>query len=251
MTTTTIQITNEQKQQYKDEGYFILERALSDAQLESLRGEAQYAMDKLNAQFDEQGVDSIGINHRNKRYFSANVFRDRPELLKFLKSDLMVEICKAIFGDTAYLFWEQYVIKCSDKDTTFSWHQDSGYVHPYHQPYLSCWIPLDDVNEENGTVSILPYSRVGIKSWVKHITDPRNNDKVGYFGSDKGIPAIVPAGSMVCFSSVLFHSSGANSTNKLRRVYLAQYAGEKIFSEDGKRLWGNAEPVVVDGRRAD
>jgi ectoine hydroxylase-related dioxygenase (phytanoyl-CoA dioxygenase family) len=224
-------ITDQQKQQYQDEGYFILERALSDDQLED--------------------VDSIGINHRNKRYFSANVFRDRPELLKFLKSDLMVAVCKAVFGDTAYLFWEQYVIKCSDKDTTFSWHQDSGYVHPYHQPYLSCWIPLDDVNEENGTVSILPYSRVGIKSWVKHIVDPHNNDKVGYFGSDKGIPVIVPAGSMVCFSSVLFHSSGANLTNKLRRVYLAQYSGEKIMREDNSRLWGNAEPVVVDGRKAE
>lgn len=243
-------ISKQQLQQYRDEGYFILERALSDAQLATLRSEAQYAIDKLNKQFDESGVDSIGINHRNKRYFSANVWRDRPQLLEFLKSDLMVGVNKAVFGDTAYLFWEQYVIKCSDADTQFSWHQDSGYVHPYHAPYLSCWIPLDDVNEQNGTVSILPYSRSGIKSWVKHIVDPRNNDKVGYFGSDRGIPVIVPAGSLVCFSSILFHSSGANLTNKLRRVYLAQYSGEMIKSEDGSRLWGNAEPVVVGGQAA-
>ena len=44
---------------------------------------------------------------------------------------------------------------------------------------------------------------------------PRTNDKVGYHGNDPGEPAIVPAGSIVVFSSRTFHRSGPNLTGQL------------------------------------
>src|SRR6476469_2041315 len=74
MTTTddvrTSLVTPEMLEQYRTEGYFVLERALSDEQLELLRGGAQYSIDKLDTAMDEAGVDRIGINARGKRYFS-------------------------------------------------------------------------------------------------------------------------------------------------------------------------------------
>ena len=75
--------------QYRDEGYFVLERVLTDEQLELLRGGAQYSIDKLDAEMDAAGVDRIGINARGKRYFSNMIYQDRPELRQFLFSDTM------------------------------------------------------------------------------------------------------------------------------------------------------------------
>ena len=43
-------------------------------------------------------------------------------------------------------------------------------------------LPLDDVNEENGTVYILPYSHIGSRDVLLHKHDPVTNDMVGYFG---------------------------------------------------------------------
>ena len=60
------------------------------------------------------------------------------------------------------------------------------------------------------------------------------NDQVCYFGSDPGMPVTAPAGSIVCFSSVVIHRSGANTTDRMRRVYLAQYSAEPILNEDGR-----------------
>ena len=197
---------------------------------------------------DQKGTDVLGINHRHKRYFIANCFQQEPKLRDFLFSELMAEVCQATLGDTAYLFWEQYVVKGAEEGMKFSWHQDSGYVgYPDHRPYLTCWCALDDMTIENGTVHILPFSHSGIRSWVQHIREEGSNDLVGYFGKDKGIAAIVPAGSIVAFTSINFHSSGNNTTQKPRRAYLAQYSAEPILSRDGSRLWGNAEPFVVDG----
>ncbi|MGW7685994.1 phytanoyl-CoA dioxygenase family protein [Kribbella sp. NPDC054772] len=241
-------VTHEHLKQFHEEGYFVLERALTDEQLELLRGGAQYSIDKLDAQMDAAGTDSIGINHRGKRYFSSMIYHDRPELRQFLFSDTMAEICRATLGDDAYLFWEQYVIKAGDPNTAFAWHQDSGYVHEDHAPYLTCWIALDDVTEENGSVYLLPYSRSGIRSYIKHIHDPELNDRVCYFGSDPGVPMTAPAGSIVVFSSVVIHRSGPNLTDRNRRVYLAQYSREIIPSKDGTSPHGSFDPFLSGGR---
>ena len=71
----------------------------------------------------------------------------------------MADVTRQLLGPDVWLFWEQYVIKGADKGgiTKFSWHQDSGYVHWKNKPYLTCWITLDDVTEENGTVYLLPF----------------------------------------------------------------------------------------------
>jgi ectoine hydroxylase-related dioxygenase (phytanoyl-CoA dioxygenase family) len=242
-----VQITEDQKRQYREEGYFILERALPEEHLELLRSEAQHAIAMVDRRMDEAKTDVMGICHRGKRYFSHNVYHDRPVLRQFLFSELMADVCRATLGPDAWLFWEQYVIKCADKGMKFSWHQDSGYVHPNHKAYLTCWIPLDDVSEENGTVYLLPFSHSGIRTWVKHEKDPESNDLVGYFGSQRGIPIVAPAGSIVAFTSLNFHSSGANMTNKMRRVYLAQYSGEIVYRDGTKENWGNADPFLKNG----
>ena len=129
----------------------------------------------------------------------------------------------------------------------FSWHQDSGYVGPNHKPYVTCWCALDDVSEANGTVYILPYSVSGIRTWVRHERDPDTKEMVGYFGKEKGIPVIVPAGSIAVFSSLVFHCSGANTTDKFRRAYIVQYASEQVLGEKGNQS-GTNEPFLKNGQ---
>jgi len=131
---------------------------------------------------------------------------------------------------------------------TFSWHQDSGFVEYDHRPYLTCWIALDEVTEANGTVYLLPYSRAGTRNVVEHVRNEETNDLVGYFGDDPGDPVIVPAGSIACFSTTVFHRSGPNTTDRMRRVYVAQYTAEPLLSEDRSRPRMLAQPLLVDGK---
>jgi ectoine hydroxylase-related dioxygenase (phytanoyl-CoA dioxygenase family) len=104
------------------------------------------------------------------------------------------------------------------------------------------------VNEKNGTVYLLPYSLAGTKEKVEHKPVPGTNDREGYFGSEKGIPANCPAGSIVVFSSTTFHRSGPNNTNKLRRAYAIQFSPQPIYEADGS-LKGLAEPFLKNGER--
>jgi ectoine hydroxylase-related dioxygenase (phytanoyl-CoA dioxygenase family) len=242
-------ITEAQKQQYQTEGYFILERVIPEEHLEMLRAECGRFVDMINADMDRAGTNVQGLNHRNSRYFIAKRHTESELLPQFLFSDLTAEICRATLGPDAYLFWEQYVVKCAEVGMQFSWHQDSGYVGHDHRPYVSCWCALDDMTEENGTVYILPFSRAETQARTDHVRQEGSNDLVGYHGDDPGIPVVVPAGSIAVFSSVTFHRSGANRTPGIRRVYLPQYSAEPILKRDGSAPWGLAEPFLKDGGR--
>ncbi len=242
----------EQVEQYHRDGYFILESVIPEPALAALRDECLRYVEDYDRDMEAKGIETQGITHYKKRYFIGNRSKSSPIMTEFLFSELMAEICRATLGDDAFLFNEQYVVKAADTDSKFAWHQDSGYVGHYHRAYLSCWCALDDMSIENGTVYVLPYQRDGRDSSdeiISHVVEERTNDKVGYHGDDPGEPAIVPAGSIVVFSSRTFHRSGANTTDQYRRSYLAQYSAEPIMNRDGSQLWGRAEPILKDGLR--
>ena len=244
-------ISKSQIEQFREDGYMILESVIPVDHLQMLRDLCQKFIEQMEARMDREGTNVIGINHRDRRYFVSNCYKKEPKLCEFLYSEYMADICRATLVDDAYLFNEQYVVKGAEDGMKFGWHQDSGYVgFPDHKPYLSCWCALDDMSEENGTVSVMPFSRIGIRSWVQHTQEEGSNDKVGYYGDDPGVPVIVPAGSIAVFTSLSFHRSGANHTSRMRRTYLAQYSAEPLTFPDGAKLWGNAEPFLRNGKSA-
>ena len=57
-----------------------------------------------------------------------------------------------------------------------------------------------------------------------------------------------PAGSIVVFSSVGMHRSGPNLTDRMRRVYLAQYSKDVITFKDGETPAGSSDPFLAGGK---
>jgi ectoine hydroxylase-related dioxygenase (phytanoyl-CoA dioxygenase family) len=240
-------IAPEHVRQFRDEGFFILEKVVSQSDLETLRGECQRLIDERDREMERLGVEKLDLDHKGSRYF-LHAYETSPAARRFLLSDLMAQIAKAALGENVYLFNEQYVVKAAERGMKFGWHQDSGFINYAHQPYLTCWIALDDVTEANGTVYLLPYSRAGTREVVEHVRDEETNDLIGYFGDDPGEPVIVPAGSIACFSSTLFHRSGPNTTDHMRRIYLAQYSAEPILDEERSGPRHLAEPLPTHRR---
>jgi ectoine hydroxylase-related dioxygenase (phytanoyl-CoA dioxygenase family) len=242
-------ITDEHRRQYQERGFFILESVIPDSELQMIRDECAELISAQDAEMDRLGTTELHLSRRNSRYFVFLAYKERPHLGKFIFSNLMADICRATIGDTAYLFWEQFVVKGTDKKgAEFAWHQDSGYVDGDHRPYVNVWVPLDDVSEANGTVHLLPYQKAGTRDKVEHKQIEGTQDRVGYFGDEPGIAATCPAGSIVVFSSTCFHRSGANSTDKMRRAYAVQYSPEPVLEPDGS-LKGLAEPFLKERKR--
>ena len=228
---------------FENNGVFVLERVLSAEDLELLRDECSRFIAARDCEMDRLGVDRLDLDHRGRRYF-VHAYDESAGVRDFLRSEFMVQIARSALGDRVYLFNEQYVVKAAERGMRFGWHQDSGFIPYAHRPYLTCWITLDDVDEINGTVYLLPYARAGTRDVVEHVRDEETSDMVGYFGDDPGDPVVVPAGSIACFSSTVFHRSGPNTTDRPRRIYVAQYSAEPILDEEGSRPRHLAEPLA-------
>ena len=247
-------ISEADKALFREEGYLILDRAIPAQSLQMLREECSYFLGYFDAQLD-LGDDLKGrLSHRGRRYFIHNRYRFSRRLRRFIFGEITAEICHQLLGENVILFNEQWVVKGAEQGMKFAWHQDSGYVKAVdpdtvHPPYLTCWCALDDMDESNGTVYLMPHSRGGTKGHIRaHDREQGSNDLIGYRGDDPGIAIAAPAGSIVCFSSYNLHRSGANLSGEMRRVYLPQYASSTLaLSQTGERLNMNV-PFIEDGK---
>lgn len=243
-----LSITEQQKNEFERLGFAAVEDVLNAELLQLARDECTRFIDLQNAQMDELGVDTLyNISHRNNRYFIPHAASQSEALRQVVFSEEMAEVCTSFLGPDVYLFFDQFVVKCAKQGMSFSWHQDSGYIGYPHRPYLSCWCPLDDVSEENGTVYLLPYEDAGTREIVPHVPDEASGDLVGYRGDKPGVPISMKAGGIAAFSSTTLHRSGPNATGQMRRVYLMQYSAEPLMKADGSGPWAHAVPFVKNG----
>ncbi|PQE05827.1 phytanoyl- dioxygenase family protein [Rutstroemia sp. NJR-2017a BVV2] len=91
-------------------------------------------------------------------------------------------------------------------------HTDDGLValsRPRPLIGTGTMVSLDDFTADNGATTVIPKSHL----W----SDKRLPTR------EEMIPAIMPAGSMVYFLNTLWHSGGANTTDKPRRSIAIQY----------------------------
>jgi ectoine hydroxylase-related dioxygenase (phytanoyl-CoA dioxygenase family) len=241
-----------QSRQFAEHGYAVFEGALRGDLLELLRSQCDAFVAREEARMVAAGVETLGLSHRGKRYFANECQREQPALRRMLFSRTMAKLCRATLGETAYFFFDQYIVKGPEGGLPFAWHQDSGYVTahggpPDHLPYLTCWCPLDDATIDNGTVRIVPGShRRGL---VPHVRRAGSNDLSVEVDEAESVAIEVPAGSVVAFTSRTLHATGANRTATPRRVYLAQYTPEVMLNPGTRQLRRNAIPLLQRGQQ--
>ena len=232
--------TSEGLKFFHKHGYAIFPKALSDSELDTLR----CVCDELLSEppDDDNGGKSHDIGRGHDRRFLRHRHGDYKGLGDFVLGDSMKAFLQPFIGDTPHLFNEQFVVKSARTGASFGWHQDGGYIPFAHRPYLTVWIALDDTTTENGAVFVLPRRPEESDQPNKHWWNEAEKEYVGYDGPDPGIPAEVPAGSVVVFSSLTLHRSSPNTTAKSRRGYVVQYSGEPIIdpSTGKNRLFATA-----------
>lgn len=234
----------------------ILPEFLDNAELGVVRTACDRAVERVARDMRSRRVSQQGINILDRKYFISGDRDRQPELDRIIFSEKTEALCRATIGDTAYLHNEQFVVKMMDKDTSFSWHQDSGYsVHKggaaRHEPYVSCWIALDDMSEANGTISIIPFSRyASSRDILEHKWSDEAHAMVGYDGDDPGDLVEVSAGTLVAFSSRLLHRSGANTTPRARRSYFVAFTPTLFTHQDrAKGIYSQGTPMIENGQQ--
>lgn len=246
-------ISDEQQSHFADKGYMIVPNYLDEAELVLARQVCDESVAAIETDMRARGLTEDRINILGKKYFVSSARKTHPELLPLIMSEKAAAVCHAAIGDNVYLHNEQFVVKLCDTETSFAWHQDSGYTvysggAAPHPPYLSFWIALDDMREANGTISVLPFDRAPSRGLLEHTWSSEAKAMVGYQGDDAGDLITVAAGTLVAFSSFLLHRSGANTTDRPRRSYFIAYTPTLFTHADpAKGIYSSGEPLLLDG----
>jgi len=157
--------------------------------------------------------------------FTAHIVSKSPVLTAFAAHPAIKDICHDLIGDDVRLYWDQSVYKKTQVPQEFPWHQDNGYTFIEPQQYLTLWIPLVDVDEENGCPWIAPgLHKLGtLEHWVSDI------GLVCLKDAPDAVAAPARAGDIVVFSSLAPHRTGPNLTDQVRKAYILQYAPEGAY----------------------
>lgn len=160
------------------------------------------------------------------------MMRLRPRLLSLL-SQVLPGRSDAEVG---WLINEQFIVKeaHSGEAAAFAWHRDSDGVAS--ASYLSVWVPLDDVSEENGTLYIAPRTHVRDADCGGTLPSPPSH------ASLEDLAVVVSAGAAVVLSSLVLHCSGNNYSDAARRVWMPQIGWFPLRSADGATI-GCAVPL--------
>jgi ectoine hydroxylase-related dioxygenase (phytanoyl-CoA dioxygenase family) len=227
-------LTPEQKAQYDQDGYTVVRGAFTPAEIETVIA----AIDPLESEHEAKlraSESASLISMADAITFTGHIVKRSPVLKAFAAHPALREICQDLIGQDVRLYWDQSVYKKSGKPQEFPWHQDNGYTYVEPQQYLTCWIPLADVDVENGCPWIAPgMHHLGTLEHWRTETGLRCLDE-----APDAVAAEARLGDVIVFSSLAPHRTGPNlKPGTVRKAYILQYApdGAEAIYPDGNRV---------------
>src|SRR5690348_14321962 len=160
-------LTQEHIDFYRLNGFVMVENVLSADELEELR----QSIDEVTTSSEEKAESTDkekGWYYRvlNQR---VNTWRDHGGIAKYVMHPRFALMVKELSGASAIrLFHDHALLKMPGDPAPTPWHQDRPYWPMNEANGLSIWIALDDVNEHNGCMMLLPKSQ--------HIRDVKGVD---------------------------------------------------------------------------
>lgn len=259
--TLDIMLTDDERQQYVDDGYIVVKNILTRDEVERYKrrasqiahgdlppgGEKMVVRDVRVAKGEYKPADpEMGVWKLLQPDWHDETFRDFPANKRLL------DVVEQVIGPDIKCFLTMMIYKPPKLDDVHHpWHQDKQYFNfgPADQ-IMGTWIALDATDGDNGTMRFLPGSH---KQEVAHEYDsgPRQNFGILY-AKDFPIPhpdevtVELGPGDGVFFHSLLLHRTGPNVTDRHRRVLTMHCASCKCTMQGD--LLGQMKMRLVRGQ---
>lgn len=214
-------ITDEQRRQFDEAGFFVLENVFTPAEMDFVVGLIEGFQKRHEEELAAKGGGN-GISRAEKVTFTDHLAEADPALARFVTRPEFVAIATQLLGPDVDLYWNQSVFKQPEGNQEFPWHQDDAYTPVSPTPYLTLWLALNDATPENGCISVMPGSYK--RGLMTHRPSPIGLVCHEADDPDQGVQVPVKTGSMAVFHSLTMHKSGANVSPGPRNAYVIQYS---------------------------
>ncbi len=145
--------------------------------------------------------------------------------------------------------WGHMIRKPARLGAALPWHQDEAYWDPaFEYAALGSWLPLDPATRESGCLWFLPGSHRGPVRAHRHVGDDPAVHALVTDDVDPApaVPVPLPAGGASFHHCRTLHSSGPNTSARVRRAWANEWqlppvrrstAERRPWVDEGKRAW--------------
>jgi ectoine hydroxylase-related dioxygenase (phytanoyl-CoA dioxygenase family) len=224
------ELTPEQIQTYRDQGYLVIEDFLTPHELEHWRTVTE---DAIRMRLEASATDAtIMNNQRDPDAFYAQVFTQclrladiHPEMAELMFDEDLGRVVGTLAGVDGIRIWHDQALFKKPYGNFTGFHMDNPFWSFHSPDALSIWVALDDATVENGCLYYFPgthkeatFESVGIESNLGSIFKqyPQWRERAA-------VAAPAKAGSAVFHNGLIAHGAGANMTNKPRRAMTCAY----------------------------
>lgn len=219
---------------YSEQGYLLVGRTLTDTGLDAMRKQCMHAWNAEKTQYDPDGTWLKNALMTNIHH-GASIVRD------FYFEGPIVDVACQLIGPNIKGATSQLTFKMRGNTQPFGWHQDNGYgeLDPYNT--ISTLTALDDADEQNGCLWIIPGShRRGQIDVSSHSVQAKSAQKAIELTVDEAtaIPVPMRAGETLVFHCWTLHKSNGNlAQERDRRLLFLRYA-----DADAVEVYNNRRP---------
>ena len=246
-------LTADQKAQFDEQGYFIIDEFLTLEEVDGVRNEIATIMDRypdvpeelvqiepavgrgeITPDRVELGVRKLFRMARHNDFFRALAFHPK-----------MVGIAEALVGPDVSLFQSMLLMKPPHFGGQKIWHQDNAYFRLEPNDVFGFWIACDDATLENGCMHVIAGSHRsgigdhgGVADDYGLISPPSVEDAVA---------CEMKAGDALIFHGEIYHFTPPNTTGQRRRALQYHYAAPHCRSSSDSPFPPFTAEVIISG----
>lgn len=239
-------VTERQRRELDERGFFFTDVLFTDAELEPVRRECfrlhQASLDEIPQS------DRVRHTRQQLRPFLPAP-QERSEIVaRFQRHPVFQELARAIIGPDVDQTWSQGCLKLPDDGawTQFPFHQDGKFAAIDHQDSgFSCFLALGPLSPENGTLS---FAAGAHRTVLPHVRDAR----LEWWSCDVDglelVPGTLRPGQMVVYRLMTPHGSPPNTTDRAREAFLITFNVPGVRLVETGELFGDQRPLLRDGK---
>ncbi|MCY2941383.1 MAG: phytanoyl-CoA dioxygenase family protein [Planctomycetota bacterium] len=247
---SSFSISNEQVHFFKTQGYLPDIKVLSDFQADKLLEEL---VDLSNPQ--SPGNELFHEYHSNEStdpnkilFHALGAWRIKPSFHDILWAPGFLIPASQLLGGAVRFWHDQLFCKPARHGGVVAWHQDYSYwTRTQPMQHLTCWIALDDANEENGCLHYIPQSHewdllpitglAGDMESIKSVLKPSQYNKF------TPTPVPLKKGHATFHHPLTIHGSFENRSAFPRRAVVLNVFLDGTFSSSDEPLLKGVPPV--------
>lgn len=207
---------------YSEQGYLLVEDALTPEELSRMQEIAYDLIDKSRHVTSSNDVYDLDEGHSPETPKLTRIklpHKQHPFFWEVLTRSRVTEVLRQLVGPNALLQTSKLNTKAPGGGAAVEWHQDWAFYPHTNDDMLAFGVMLEDVTEQNGPLQVIPGSHKG--PVLSHnnadgifcgAVDPDDPD----FHLDKAVTITGRAGSMSVHHARTLHGSAPNVSDRAR-----------------------------------